>query len=206
VSANYAEGKEAMEQLTSDTDQIVPASYILRTYNEGYAVALFGNWRFLEDGSPNPDFILNQEPWSHSTVLLTGRNFGCGSSREVAPKALRAFGFRAILAPSFGGIFYNNCFRNGILPVELPIEQIELLAREMEENSAHAQVVVDLENLIVRSPAGEEFSFEVPSLPRRMLLEGLDEIDLTLTMRSEIETFRSADAARRPWVYELVPV
>jgi 3-isopropylmalate/(R)-2-methylmalate dehydratase small subunit len=193
-------------RINVDTDTIVPSTYLLRTYNEGYAIALFGNWRFLDDGSPNPDFILNQEPWCHATILLTDRNFGCGSSREVAPKAVRAFGFRSIIAPSFGGIFYNNCFRNGILPVELPIEQVTILAQEMEADPQHAQVEVDLEQQIVRSPSGQEFPFKAPALPRRMLLGGLDEIDLTLTMNDEIQAFRKDDAARRPWVYDLEAV
>jgi 3-isopropylmalate/(R)-2-methylmalate dehydratase small subunit len=188
-------------RINIDTDQISPGREIMRGSREGYGPGLFGYWRYIEDRTPNPDFILNQEPWKHATILLADRNFGCGSSREPAPKSLRGFGIRAIIAPSFGGIFFNNSFRNGLLPVELPIEQVRLIAEQMEESRGNARVTVDLENQTVTAPHGQVFAFKTPALLRRMLLEGLDEIAVTLTMSKEIETYRSADAAKRPWAY-----
>ncbi len=188
-------------RINIDTDQIIPGKEIMRGSREGYGPGLFGYWRYIEDRTPNPDFILNQEPWSHATILLADRNFGCGSSREPAPKSLRGFGFRAVIAPSFGGIFFNNSFRNGLLPVELPIEQVRLIAGQMEESRGNARVTVDLESQTVTAPQGEVFTFKTPAMLRRMLLEGLDEIAMTLTMTPQIETYRGRDAAKRPWVY-----
>jgi 3-isopropylmalate/(R)-2-methylmalate dehydratase small subunit len=188
-------------RINIDTDQIIPGREMMRGSREGYGAGLFGYWRYIEDRTPNPDFILNQEPWKQSTILLADRNFGCGSSREPAPKALRGFGFRAVIAPSFGGIFFNNSFRNGLLPVELPIEQVRLIAEQMEQSRGNARVTVDLENQTVTAPQGEVFAFKTPALLRRMLLEGLDEIAVTLTMTAQIESYRGQDAAKRPWVY-----
>ena len=188
-------------RINIDTDQIIPGREIMRGHHEGYGPGLFGYWRYVEDRVPNPDFILNQEPWKHATILLADRNFGCGSSREPAPKALRGFGFRAVIAPSFGGIFYNNSFRNGLLPVELPIEQVRIIAEQMEASRGNARVTVDLEVQTVTAPHGEVFAFRTPSLLRRMLLEGLDEIALTLTRKPDIDRFRKADATKRPWAY-----
>jgi len=188
-------------RINIDTDQIIPGREIMRGSREGYGPGLFGYWRYIEDRTPNPDFILNQEPWKHATILLADRNFSCSSSREPAPKSLRGFGFRAVIAPSFGGIFFNNSFRNGLLPVELPIEQVRLIAEQMEESSGNARVTVDLENQTVTAPHGQVFAFKTPALLRRMLLDGLDEIAVTLTMSKQIETYRSADAAKRPWAY-----
>ena len=128
-----------------DTDQIIPARFLGGTDAKGYGAALFANARFLADGSPNPEFVLNRAPYDRAQVLLADRNFGCGSSRERAPKALREFGIRAILAPSFGGIFHNNCFRHGILPVELPIAEVRAIADEVEASGGHAAVAVALE-------------------------------------------------------------
>jgi 3-isopropylmalate/(R)-2-methylmalate dehydratase small subunit len=188
-------------RINIDTDQIIPGREMMRGSREGYGAGLFGYWRYIEDRTPNPGFILNQEPWKQSTVLLADRNFGCGSSREPAPKALRSFGFRAVIAPSFGGIFFNNSFRNGLLPVELPIEQVRLIAEQMEQSRGNARVTVDLENQTVTAPQGEVFAFKTPALLRRMLLEGLDEIAVTLTMTPQIESYRGQDTVKRPWVY-----
>jgi 3-isopropylmalate/(R)-2-methylmalate dehydratase small subunit len=134
-------------------------------------------------------------------VLLADRNFGCGSSRERAPKALREFGIRAVIAPSFGGIFFNNCYRNGIVPVELPIEDVREIAREVEASAGEGRVTVDLEAQRVTSPSGRRYVFTAPGTLRAMLLQGVDEIELTLGRRAEIEAFRSRDRARRPWAY-----
>lgn len=190
-----------MLRINVDTDQIIPALFLGGTDAKGYGANLFHGWRFLADGSPNPGFILNRPPYDRAQVLLADRNFGCGSSRERAPKALREFGFRAILAPSFGGIFFNNCYRNGIVPVELPIEQVRAIAAEVEESGGTGEVTVDLEAQAVTSPRGARFAFEAPATLRQMLLQGLDEIALTLARGEEIERFRVDDRARRPWAY-----
>jgi 3-isopropylmalate/(R)-2-methylmalate dehydratase small subunit len=188
-------------RINIDTDQIIPAFFLGGTDAKGYGAHLFNGWRFLADGSPNPDFILNREPYTKAQVLLADRNFGCGSSRERAPKALREFGFRAVIAPSFGGIFFNNCYRNGIVPVELPIENVREIAAEVEAAGGNAQVTVDLEKQIVTSPGGTEYSFTAPETLRQMLLLGVDEISLTLGRLDEIEAFRKQDRKRRPWAY-----
>ncbi|MCC7272425.1 MAG: 3-isopropylmalate dehydratase small subunit [Alphaproteobacteria bacterium] len=190
-----------MLRINVDTDQIVPGPELLRVRTEGHAASLFAGARYRQDREPNPEFILNREPWSRAQILLADRNFGCGSSREAAPKALREYGFRALIAPSFGGIFFNNCFRNGLLPVELPIEAVRLLAGQMEAAQGNAAVTVDLEVQRVTAPDGTAFAFTAPATLRRMLLEGVDEIDLTLSRGAEIARFRSQDEARRPWAY-----
>ncbi|MFZ4759226.1 MAG: 3-isopropylmalate dehydratase small subunit [Burkholderiaceae bacterium] len=184
-----------------DTDQIIPARFLGGTDAKGYGAALFANARFLADGSPNPEFVLNRPPYDRAQVLLADRNFGCGSSRERAPKALREFGIRAILAPSFGGIFYNNCFRNGLLPVELPIVEVRAIADEVEAAQGEATVAVDLESQCVTAPSGRRIPFVAPVTLRGMLLAGVDEIGLTLAARDDIERFRATDRVRRPWAY-----
>lgn len=188
-------------RINIDTDQIIPALFLGGTDAKGYGAHLFHHWRFLPDGSPNPDFVLNRVPYDGAQVLLADRNFGCGSSRERAPKALREFGFRAVVAPSFGGIFYNNCFRNGMVPVELPIEHIRTIAQEVEASQGTGLVTVDLEQQSVISPSGQAWSFTVPQALRAMLLDGMDEIALTLQRLPEIERFRAADRERRSWAY-----
>jgi len=188
-------------RINIDTDQITPGKELVRMRTEGYADSLFASWRYIGDRDPNPAFILNREPWSQATILLADRNFGCGSSRESAPKALREYGFRAVIAPSFGGIFFGNSFRNGLLPVELPIEQVRVLARQMEEAQGNARVTVDLEAETVTAPGGEVFTFTAPPVLRQMLLKGVDEVSLTLERASEIAAWRSADQVRRPWAY-----
>src|SRR3546814_231281 len=136
-----------MMRINIDTDQIIPAKYLVRLSDKGISDGLFAGWRFHPDGRPNSDFILNLEPWTKSQIILADRNFGCGSSREAAPKALREWGIRAVIAPSFGGIFYNNSFRNGLLPVELPIEQVRVIAEQMNRARGHANVGVDLKQI-----------------------------------------------------------
>jgi 3-isopropylmalate/(R)-2-methylmalate dehydratase small subunit len=188
-------------QINIDTDQIIPARYLGGTDAKGYGAHLFAHWRFLPDGQPNPDFILNRAPYDRAQILLADRNFGCGSSRERAPKALREFGFRAVIAPSFGGIFFNNCFRNGIVPVALPIETVREIVEVVEASAGLAEVSVSLVSGQVALPDGRHFGFEVPETLRQMLLEGVDEIDLTKSRQAEIDTFRAADRLRRPWIY-----
>ena len=188
-------------RINIDTDQMIPTIFLGGTDAKGYGAHLFHWWRFLPDGSPNPDFILNQAPYDGAQILLADRNFGCGSSRERAPKALREFGFRALVAPSFGGIFFNNCWRNGMVPVELPIEDIRRVADEVQASGGRSAVTVDLQALQLRTAGGLCFGFTAPAVLREMLLQGIDEIASTLSRRPEIDAFRAADAARRPWAY-----
>lgn len=190
-----------MMRINVDTDQMIPTMFLGGTDAKGYGAHLFHGWRFLPDGSPNPDFILNQPPYNDAQILLADRNFGCGSSRERAPKALREFGFRALIAPSYGGIFYNNCWRNGIVPVELPIESVRQIAKEVEAAAGARPVTVDLEAKTVTSPDGTRYSFEAPDTLRQMLLLGQDEIALTLSRSAELQAFRQRDRAERPWAY-----
>ncbi|MFC1458636.1 3-isopropylmalate dehydratase small subunit [Microvirga arabica] len=189
-------------RINIDTDQIIPAKYLVRTSEAGISQGLFAGWRLRTDGSVNPDFILNREPYTRARIILADRNFGCGSSREAAPKALREWGIRAVIAPSFGGIFFNNCFRNGLLPVELPIEQVRLIAEQIEASGGNGAVTVDLELQRVEAPDGDAFSFRSPPLLRQMLLEGIDEIELTLSRQDVIARFRETDRTRRPWSYK----
>ncbi|MBW7967148.1 3-isopropylmalate dehydratase small subunit [Bradyrhizobium sp. BR 10261] len=187
-----------------DTDQISPGTELLRSVDDGYdrwAQTLFAQHRYRQDGSPNPNYILNKAPWSKAVILLAGRNFGCGSSREWAVKALRGFGFRSIIAPSFGEIFYGNCFRHGILPVVLAEEQIARLAAQVIESGGTENVSVDLAAQKIIGPEGIALTFDTPELFRRMLLHGLDEVEVTLSFEAEIGRFRELDAAKRPWAY-----
>ena len=188
-------------RINIDTDQITPGPFMVRAYKEGWASALFGNWRFLADGTADPDFILNKEPWNKAQILLTGRNFGCGSSREIAAKALRDYGFRVIVAPSFAGIFYNNCFRNGLLPVILDEAYVAKLVTQMESSNGTGTIQVDLESEELIGPDGAIYKFSTPTHLRQMLLQGLDEIGFTLTKLDSMQKFWNDDAIRRPWVY-----
>ena len=195
-----------MMQINIDTDQIIPARYLGGTDAKGYGLHLFANARFLPNGEPNPGFILNLAPFDHAQVLLTDRNFGCGSSRERAPKALREFGIRCVVAPSFGDIFFNNCFRNGLLPVVLPIEEVRQLADQVNASQGSAPVTVDLQTqTVTQLESGLRFAFRAPEALRQMLLMGVDEIDQTLARRATIDAWRQIDRARRPWAYT-VPV
>jgi 3-isopropylmalate/(R)-2-methylmalate dehydratase small subunit len=190
-----------MMRINIDTDQIIPTLFLGGTDSKGYGKHLFHHHRYLADGTPNPAFILNQPPYDKAEVLLADRNFGCGSSRERAPWALREWGFRAIVAPSFGGIFFNNCYRNGIVPVELPIEQVRELVAEVEASKGEGRVTVDLETQAVTAPSGKTYPFTAPATLRQMLLEGIDEIAVTLSKQAELDAFRTKDRERRPWAY-----
>ncbi len=191
-----------MMQINIDTDQIIPARYLGGTDAKGYGAHLFANSRFQSNGSLNDSFILNQPPFDQAKILLADRNFGCGSSRERAPKALREFGLRCIIAPSFGGIFFNNCFRNGLLPVELALEEIQQIVDLVLLSKGAQQVRVNLEAQTV-SLVGRAliFSFKAPTTLRQMLLEGIDEIEQSLAHRESIDAWRKIDRIRRPWVY-----
>lgn len=184
-----------------DTDMIIPMARLVGTTREDIEAYGFELFRFNKDGSENPDFVLNQPAWKRAPILLAGDNFGCGSSREAAVWALVGMGIRAVIAPSFGDIFYNNCFQNGVLPVELPIEDIEELADEMQAAPGNARVTVDLERQIVISPRGREMPFKVEANRRNALLQGLDDIGVTLTYQAQIDAWQAKDHGARPWVW-----
>ena len=163
----------------------------------------FEIWRYLPDRSENPDFILNQPPYRQAEILLAGANFGCGSSREGAVWALAGQGIRCVIAPSFGDIFRNNCFQNGLLPVAIDFACIEAIARQVGADPAANQVTVDLTENAVIAPDGTRTQFIIPRLRREALLEGLDEVELTQKREAEIAAFQARDAGRRPWIYRI---
>ncbi|WP_349956560.1 3-isopropylmalate dehydratase small subunit [Rhizobium sp. ZPR3] len=195
-----------MLQDNIDTDQISPGTELMRSSDDGYTrwgEALFATQRYLCDRTPNPSFILNDPQWAQAEILLAGENFGCGSSREWAVKALRGFGFRAILAVSFGEIFAANCFRHGVLPVELPASVLSLLASEIKHRGGGTCLAIDLESQVIVSPSGRCFPFELPEMQRRIFLEGIDEITFVLKYSSAITAFERADQTSRPWKYPI---
>jgi 3-isopropylmalate/(R)-2-methylmalate dehydratase small subunit len=172
-----------------DTDQIIPARFLTTTDREGLGPNAFNDWRYLADGSPNPDFVLNKPESQGSEVLVAGHNFGCGSSREHAPWALAQYGFRVILAPSFADIFHGNCCQNGLLPAVLPTNAVEELFRRYETAPDGYELTVDLLTTTVRDARGFESAFDIPGYRRDMLLQGLDEIDRTLRHEAAIAAF-----------------
>jgi 3-isopropylmalate/(R)-2-methylmalate dehydratase small subunit len=183
-------------QANIDTDVIIRIERLTEGADLGrYALEAM---RYLPDGSPNPNCVLNDERFRNAPILLAGRNFGCGSSREGAVTALMAMGVRCVIAPSFGDIFHANCFRNGLLPVELPESAIEKLA----EQSRNGDFTVDLTRQVVLAPSGELTRFSIDPLQRDALLEGLDEIGLTLKCADEINAWQNADRINRPWVWQ----
>jgi 3-isopropylmalate/(R)-2-methylmalate dehydratase small subunit len=174
-----------------DTDQIIPKQFLKRIERTGFGRHLFHDWRFRADGSPDPGFELNQPKAAGATVLVTGENFGCGSSREHAPWALGEYGFRTIIAPSFADIFFNNCCQNGLLPVRLAQAEVAELTRRYEGAARGYELTVDLEALRVSDDAGFTAGFELDPYRREMLLLGLDEIGRTLLLADEITAFES---------------
>jgi len=183
-----------------DTDQIIPARFLKSISRSGFGKHLFANLRYREDGSENPDFVLNQEPYRKAEILIAFENFGCGSSREHAAWALLDFGIRCVIAPDFADIFHNNCFKNGILPVRLPRE---VCAQLMEDAKfgANARITVDLERQVVVRPNGEEIPFQIDPLRRHLLLHGLDDIGQTLQHAAAIDRFEQQQKATQPWLY-----
>ena len=178
-----------LDRVNVDTDQIIPKQFLKRIERTGYGQFLFYDWRLNEDGSPNPGFELNAPQFKGASILLTRDNFGCGSSREHAPWALLEYGFHSILAPSFADIFYNNCFKNGMLPVQLPQDQISELFEWVGANPG-AQLTVDLESQTL-SGDSMEYPFEVDPFRRDCLLKGLNDIDLTLKYEEQIREYES---------------
>ena len=173
-----------------DTDQIIPKQFLKRIERTGFGQFLFFDWRLLDNGQPNPDFILNRPEYKGASILLARRNFGCGSSREHAPWALEDYGFRVLIAPSFADIFYNNCFKNGILPVRLDEAVVDDLFRRATRPGY--QLHVDLESCTVTDDSGFKLSFEVDPSRRHLLLHGLDDIGLTLEHADKIAAYEAA--------------
>lgn len=173
-----------------DTDQIIPKQFLKRIERQGFGQFLFYNWRFDDDGNPREDFSLNEPKYQGSSILVAGENFGCGSSREHAPWAIQDFGFKVVIAPSFADIFYNNCTKNGILPIRLSEEETQDLIRRAEDTVL--ELKVDLEKQIVFTEDGFKASFDLPDYQKEMLLNGWDEIAVTLTHDEKIAQFENA--------------
>jgi 3-isopropylmalate/(R)-2-methylmalate dehydratase small subunit len=182
-----------------DTDMIIPKQFLKTIKRSGLGVNLFDEMRYDDSGDEIPDFVLNKPQYREAQILIAGDNFGCGSSREHAPWAIKDFGIRCIIAPSFADIFHSNCFKNGILPVALPQAQVDLLMREAEKG-ANARIEVDLEAQTVTTPDGTVLPFEVDAFKKHCLLEGLDDIGLTLAKGDAIDAFEARAAQERPWV------
>ena len=180
-----------------DTDMIIPKQYLKTIKRTGLGSGLFSEARFLDDGQENPDFVLNKPAYRKAQILVAGDNFGCGSSREHAPWALLDFGIRCVISTSFADIFYNNCFKNGILPIKVTPQELELLFEDAERGS-NATMTVDLENQEIRGPDGGKINFELDPFRKRCLMEGLDDIGLTMEKKPAIEAFE-ARIAQRAW-------
>jgi 3-isopropylmalate/(R)-2-methylmalate dehydratase small subunit len=190
-------------RINVDTDAIIPSREMKRVSRQGLGDGLFAGWRYTTPGGreENADFVLNQDPYRQAQILLSGMNFGCGSSREHAVWALSEWGIRCIIAPSFGAIFYGNCVLNGILPVILDNPVIEDLARQVEANPTRNKITVDLEKCVVAAPDSSRFEFEIAPADREMLMEGLDAIAATMKRDDEILAFQARDRLKRPWIY-----
>jgi 3-isopropylmalate/(R)-2-methylmalate dehydratase small subunit len=182
-----------LDRANVDTDQIIPKQFLKRIERTGFGQFLFYDWRYSPDGKPNASFVLNQPRYHGASILVTDKNFGCGSSREHAPWALGEFGFRVILAPSFADIFANNCFKNGMLPITLPDEQVGEIMRRAQEFDGY-QLTVDLETQIIADTDGLSVQFVVGEFQRYCLLEGLDDIGLTLRHEDAITAYEARRA------------
>ncbi len=197
-----------MDRENVDTDAIIPKQFLKSIKKTGFGVNLFDEWRYLDPGEPgqdpasrrpNPDFVLNQPRYAGASILLARKNFGCGSSREHAPWALDQYGFRCVIAPSFADIFFNNCFKNGLLPIVLPEATVARLFDEVLAFPGY-QLTIDLERQVVVRPQGEEIAFEVQAFRKHCLLNGLDDIGLTLRQKDKIAAFEAQRLATKPWL------
>ena len=197
-----------MDRENVDTDAIIPKQFLKSIKKTGFGVNLFDEWRYLDHGEPgqdpasrqpNPDFVLNQPRYQGASILLARKNFGCGSSREHAPWALDQFGFRAVIAPSFADIFFNNCFKNGLLPIVLPEATVAQLFDEVAAFPGY-QLTIDLDRQVVLRPQGEEIPFEVQAFRKYCLLNGFDDIGLTLRQSDKIKAFEAQRLATKPWL------
>jgi 3-isopropylmalate/(R)-2-methylmalate dehydratase small subunit len=188
-----------MPLVNIDTDMIIPKQFLKTIKRSGLGVNLFDEMRYDQDGNEIPDFVLNKPQYREAQILVAGDNFGCGSSREHAPWALLDFGIRCVISTSFADIFYNNCFKNGILPITLPQEQVDILMSDAEKG-ANARITVDLESQTVTASDGQTFAFELDSFKKHCLLNGLDDIGLTLEKAVAIDSFEVTAQQARPWV------
>jgi len=202
-----------MDRANVDTDAIIPKQFLKSIARSGFGPNLFDEWRYLDKGEPgqdpavrkpNPDFVLNQPRYSGASVLLCRQNFGCGSSREHAPWALEQYGFRALIAPSFADIFFNNCFKNGILPIVLPEAVVSRLFDEVSAFPGY-RLTVDLPRQVVVKPDGEEIPFEVQAFRKYCLVNGFDDIGLTLRHADKIRAFEAERLAKMPWLDTVSP-
>ncbi|WP_422468572.1 3-isopropylmalate dehydratase small subunit [Endozoicomonas sp. ALC013] len=198
-----------LDRANVDTDMIIPKQFLKSIKRTGFGVNLFDELRYQDEGYPgqdctkrplNPEFVLNQPRYQGVSILLARQNFGCGSSREHAPWALDDFGFRCVIAPSFADIFYNNCFKNGILPITLSDEEVEQLFKEVEANEGY-QLTVDLQREVVVKPDGAELPFSIDAFRRHCLVNGLDDIGLTLQDADQIRNFEQRYKADNPWLF-----
>jgi 3-isopropylmalate/(R)-2-methylmalate dehydratase small subunit len=189
-----------LDRVNVNTDEITPARYLKTIKRTGFADILFANWRYLNDGKPNPDFVLNKPRYQGSSILLAGDNFGCGSSREHAPWAIGEYGFRCLIAPSFADIFYNNCFNNSILPVTLDESIVEELFAEVEATEGY-RLSVDLEAQTVTTPSGRVLRFDIDSFKKQALLQGLDNIGWTLSHDDDISAYEARRRQEAPWLF-----
>ncbi len=187
-----------LDLVNVDTDKIIPKQYLKTIKRTGLGEGLFAELRFNEDGSENPDFVLNKPAYREAKILVAGDNFGCGSSREHAPWALLDFGIRCVISTSFADIFYNNCFKNGILPIRVTPEQLGLLMDDADRG-ANATLTVDLPSQTIRGPDGGTVTFELDPFRKHCLLEGLDDVGLTLAKKPAIDAFETRAAEARPW-------
>ena len=188
-----------MPLVNIDTDMIIPKQFLKTIHRSGLGKNLFDEMRYNPDGTEIADFVLNQPAYRNAQIIIGGDNFGCGSSREHAPWALLDFGIRCVISTSFADIFYNNCFKNGILPIVMPPEVVEVLMEDAKKG-ANARMTVDLENLTVTTSDGQSFPFELDPFRRHCLLNGLDDIGLTMEKAGAIDTFEAQMAQSRPWV------
>jgi 3-isopropylmalate/(R)-2-methylmalate dehydratase small subunit len=197
-----------MDRENVDTDAIIPKQFLKSIKKTGFGVNLFDEWRYLDHGEPgqdpatrrpNPDFVLNQPRYAGASILLARKNFGCGSSREHAPWALDQYGFRCVIAPSYADIFFNNCFKNGLLPIQLPEATVAQLFDEVLAFPGY-QLTIDLERQLVVRPQGQEIPFEVQAFRKYCLLGGLDDIGLTLRQTDKIKAFEAERLATKPWL------
>ncbi len=183
-----------------DTDRIIPARFLKTIKRSGLGKSVFNDVRYNPDGSEKPEFVLNQPAYRKAQILVAGDNFGCGSSREHAPWALLDFGIRCVISTSFADIFFNNCFKNGVLPIKLPKEQVDLLMDDAKRG-ANAIVTVDLEKQEITGPDGGKIKFDVDAFRKHCLLNGLDDIGLTMQKGAEIDSYESKQKSAQPWLH-----
>ena len=188
-----------MPLVNIDTDMIIPKQFLKTIKRSGLGANLFDEMRFDKDGNEIADFVLNKKAYKNAEIIVAGENFGCGSSREHAPWALLDFGIKCVISTSYADIFYNNCFKNGILPIVLKPEEVELLMED-SKNGENARISIDLERQIVQSSEGVEFSFEIDEFKKHCLLNGLDDIGLTMEKASSIDEFEEKYQRQMPWV------